>query len=54
MAYQVEEFRKKFPQLERQSDGRPVIYFDNGASTLKHSNVTDRVNSFNRFMAMAG
>ena len=27
----------------------PLIYFDSGASTLKHSLVTDRMNTYNRF-----
>lgn len=49
MPFAVEDFRKKFPQLERKMGKNALIYFDNGASTLKHSEVTDRVNSYNRF-----
>jgi cysteine desulfurase / selenocysteine lyase len=42
-------FRKFFPQLERKIGLNPFIYFDNGASTLKHNLVTDRINTYNRF-----
>lgn len=49
MSFDVVSFRKFFPQLERKVGPNPLIYLDNGASTLKHSKVTDRVNSYNRF-----
>ncbi|MCJ8275751.1 MAG: aminotransferase class V-fold PLP-dependent enzyme, partial [Bdellovibrionales bacterium] len=49
MAFSVNEFRKKFPQLESQVNGHRLVYFDNGASTLKHTDVTERVNAYNRF-----
>lgn len=49
MNFKVDEFRRFFPQLERKKGPCSLIYFDNGASTLKHSQVTDRVNRYNRF-----
>ncbi len=49
MSFNNLEFRKKFPQLEKTFGPRSLIYFDSAASSLKHSDVTDRVNSFNRF-----
>ena len=49
--FSVDEFRKSFPQLARRLGKNGLVYFDNGASTLKHSRVTDRVNQYNRFEA---
>ena len=49
MSFNVESFRKNFPQLERTMGPRKLVYLDSGASSLKHSLVTDRVNSYNRF-----
>ena len=49
MSFEVLEFRKQFPLLECKVDGKKIIYFDNGASTLKHAAVTERVNGYNRF-----
>lgn len=49
MNFDVFAFRKKFPQLERTQGPRKLIYLDSGASSLKHSEVSDRVNSYNRF-----
>ncbi len=49
MSFDVENFRKAFPQLERTMGPRRLVYFDSGASSLKHSAVTDRVNTYNRF-----
>ena len=49
MAFDVEAFRRSVPQLERTNGPRRLVYFDTGASSLKHSQVTDRVNSYNRF-----
>ena len=49
MSFDVQEFRKSFPQLERKVGPNSLIYFDSAASTLKHSAVTDRVNTYNRF-----
>ena len=49
MSFYPDEFRNHFPQLKRMMGPKPLVYFDNGASTLKHDNVTDRLNQFNRF-----
>ena len=49
MTFEVDNFRKGFPQLERMMGPNRLIYFDCGASSLKHSKVTDRVNTYNRF-----
>lgn len=51
MSFKPEHFRKGFPQLERRMGPSPLVYFDSAASTLKHSDVTDRMNVFNRFEA---
>ncbi len=51
MSFDVDEFRKSFPQLERTVGPRRLVYLDSGASSLKHSFVTDRVNTYNRFEA---
>ncbi len=49
MSFDVEAFRKSFPQLERTMGPRKLVYLDTGASSLKHAAVTDRVNTYNRF-----
>ncbi len=49
MAFDVTNLRKKFPQLEKTFGPRPLVYLDNAASSLKHSDVTDRLNTYNRF-----
>lgn len=49
MSFDVSNFRKNFPQLERRNGPKPLVYFDSAASTLKHNLVTERLNSYNRF-----
>lgn len=49
VSFDVIELRKKFPQLEKTFGPRPLVYLDSAASSLKHSDVTDRVNRYNRF-----
>ena len=44
----VEAVRKSFPVLERRKYGKPLVYFDNAASTQKPSRVIDRVGEFYR------
>ncbi len=51
MAFNPSQFRKSFPQLERTLGPNPLVYLDSAASTLKHAEVCDRVNVFNRFEA---
>ena len=37
--FELTAFRKEFPVLERSMRGKPLIYFDNGATSLKPSRV---------------
>lgn len=48
MSFNSKEFRKHFPQLEREVENHSLVYFDNGASTLKHLDVIDRVSTYNK------
>ncbi len=41
--YDVHEIRKDFPILSRQVNGKPLVYFDNGASAQKPQAVIDSV-----------
>ncbi len=51
MSFDPYQFRRSFPQLERTLGPNPLVYLDSAASTLKHAEVCDRVNVFNRFEA---
>ena len=42
----VEEIRKDFPILHRQVNGKPLIYFDNGATSQKPQYVIDVINRY--------
>lgn len=42
MAFDIEALRKEFPILQRTVHGRPLIYFDNGASTQRPQAVIHR------------
>lgn len=44
MAFEIDNIRSQFPQLERKVHERPLIYLDNAASTLKHINVINTLN----------
>jgi cysteine desulfurase/selenocysteine lyase len=46
MAIDVQKIRADFPELNRKVYGKPLIYFDNGATTLKPAAVIDRVNDY--------
>ena len=39
----IESIRKDFPILERDIYGKPLVYFDNGATTQKPQCVLDRI-----------
>ena len=41
MTLDVEKIRQKFPILSRQVHGRPLVYFDNAATTQKPRQVID-------------
>lgn len=42
----LDEIRADFPNLQRKVNGKPLVYFDNGASTQKPKQVIERYNSF--------
>lgn len=42
-AYDVEKYRRDFPILARQINGKPLVYFDNGATTQKPQTVIDSI-----------
>jgi len=42
----IEEIRAQFPILERMVNGKPLIYFDNGATTQKPKSVIQRVSDY--------
>lgn len=44
----ISEIRKQFPTLSRSVNGKPLIYFDNGATSQKPKSVIERVNDFYR------
>jgi cysteine desulfurase/selenocysteine lyase len=46
--FDVTSIRADFPILERQVRGRPLVYLDNGASTLKPNVVIDRISKYYR------
>ena len=48
MDFPVAEIRKDFPVLEQKIYGKPLVYFDNGATTQKPSVVIDAVAEFYR------
>lgn len=43
MSFDVQALRKEFPILERSIDGKPLIYFDNAATTQKPQCVIDAI-----------
>lgn len=44
--FDVQRIRRDFPILTRQIDGKPLIYFDNAATSLKPKAVIDAVSHF--------
>lgn len=42
----VEKIRKDFPILSRKVNGKPLVYFDNGASSQKPQGVIDATNKY--------
>jgi cysteine desulfurase/selenocysteine lyase len=45
---QIEQIRKDFPILSTQVYGKPIVYFDNGATTQKPRIVIDAISEFYR------
>ncbi len=41
--YDVQKYRRDFPILSRQINGKPLVYFDNGATTQKPKQVIDSI-----------
>ena len=46
MNYDVNKIRKDFPLLQRQVYNKPLVYFDNGATTQKPQQVIDCINEY--------
>ena len=48
MAFDLNQIRSEFPVLSRQVRGRPLVYLDNAASTLKPLAVIERMDRYYR------
>ncbi|MFC2136538.1 aminotransferase class V-fold PLP-dependent enzyme [Bacteroidota bacterium] len=46
MSFNINKIREDFPILSTQVHGKPLIYFDNGATTQKPKPVIDTINDF--------
>lgn len=46
LPFDVHEIRKNFPILQESVHGKPLIYFDNGASSQKPTRVIDRIKHY--------
>ena len=46
MVFDVERIRKEFPMLKQTMSGKPLIYLDNAATTLKPKCVIDTISQF--------
>lgn len=46
ISFDVEAIRRDFPILQERVNGRPLIWFDNGATTQKPQSVIDRISYF--------
>ena len=44
VAFDVQKYRRDFPILEQKAYGKPLIYFDNAASSQKPLSVIDKTN----------
>ena len=47
--FNVEEIRNDFPILKREVNGKPLVYFDNGATSQKPQQVIDAINNYYSF-----
>lgn len=45
-AFDVQEVRKQFPVLSQEVNGKPLVYFDNAATTQKPQQVIDALNHY--------
>lgn len=48
IAFDVEQIRRQFPILEREVKGKPLVYFDNAATTQKPQAVIDALTDYYR------
>ncbi|MDT8394112.1 MAG: cysteine desulfurase [Bacteroidales bacterium] len=46
MAFDIDKIRLEFPVLKRQIHGKPLVYFDNAATTQKPQAVIDRITAY--------
>lgn len=46
VAFNLDQIRSQFPTLARTVNGKPLIYFDNGATSQKPQVVIDRINEY--------
>lgn len=46
MKFNIEQVRKNFPILKTQVNGKPLVYFDNGATTQKPFQVINRISEY--------
>ena len=46
MAFDIDKIRADFPILSRQIGGKPLVYFDNGATTQKPRQVIERISQY--------
>ena len=44
--FNITELRQQFPTLSRNIHGKPLVYFDNGATSQKPQSVIDRISRF--------
>jgi cysteine desulfurase / selenocysteine lyase len=49
VAFDVEKIRKDFPILQRKVNGKPLVYFDNGATSQKPQQVLDAIQKYYSF-----
>ena len=48
MSFDINKIREDFPILQEKVYGKPLVYFDNGATTQKPLSVIECINSFHR------
>lgn len=46
MAFDIVKIREDFPALHQEVNGKPLVYFDNGATTLKPQAVINRLENY--------
>lgn len=46
MALDIQYIRKQFPALHQEVNGKPLVYFDNGATSQKPQMVIDAINNY--------